>query len=320
MREFFFLAVNTGFSSNGLPTEKCIHFYRERSGNNIDCSIVGNVVIPGGYGTNDVCATISGDDSWKSLAKAIKNNGSRAGIQLSSTWSGYTGNRRFVPLKSADPIMDYKQSAAKYSRQNIIEILSDIKLGVHYSIEAGFDHIQFHCAHGYLFSLLIDPEFCKYSSLFQSGLETIINELKSQEIETSIRFSLITGAHRLDKSREQLIDEIMSLPFDYFDPSFGFYNINKNLIYPVTQSALNSRHNKTLKLASNYPMKKVILSGKSLGLNDSILPENVHIGLCRDLIANPKYLIDRKNGCKNCDKCHYYSNNKTYLECGVLEV
>lgn len=317
-KKVFFLAVNTGFIAKGLPDNRCIEFYRERSGNGIYCSIVGNVVIPNGYGTNNVCATISGDDVWKELTSAISGNGTKPGIQLSATWNGYEGIRKFVASRGDDPISDYKRAVENITFSQITNIVINLRLGIELAVSAGFKHVQIHAAHGYLFSLLIDHEFCKFSSLFQKELESIAHELRVIGIESSIRFSLVTGAHYIDKKRGKLIEQIMKLPFDFFDPSFGFYNVNKNLIYPVTDSALKSRRNKTIELANNYINRKIILSGKSNAIHGGVLPDNVHIGLCRDLIANPNYLQQIDNGCKNHGCCHYYSNGKSFLSCGNL--
>lgn len=318
-KKTFFLAVNTGLSSNSSPNEDCIEFYRERSGNNIDCSIVGNVVITDGFGTNHACSTISDDPAWAELAKSISNNGSIAGIQLSSTWEGYEGIKSFVASREASPIDDYIKKTSNITPFQIEKIISDLKNSINLSIQAGFTHIQIHAAHGYLFSLLIDPYFCQYSELFQKELKVITLELRNLNIESSIRFSLITGSQVVDRHRNSLIQEIMELGFDYFDVSFGFYNINKNLIYPVSVSALKSRWSKTVKLAEANRNQSIIASGKLSREVLAILPDNVHFGYCRDLIANPKFLTENNGkGCNDCGDCHYYSQGNDHLVCGTF--
>lgn len=314
-RKIFFLAVNTGYVENGLPDKRCIDFYTERSGDPIYCSIVGNVVISDGFGTNNVCSKISKDHNWKQLASAISNNGTKAGIQLSSTWKGYLGNIKFVASRIQDPISDYQNSISKINLKEINSILLNLKASMHLSIESGFQHIQIHAAHGYLFSLLIDPLFNKHSDFFLNELNLIVLSMKEYGIETSIRFSLLTGSQVLDKQRQPLVDKIMQMGFDFFDVSFGFYNINKNLIYPETESALKSRRSKTIELAKKYPDKNIIISGKMNRKECIGLPENIHLGICRDLIANPNVLVESEDGCKNYKNCHYYSQGKESLEC-----
>src|SRR5262245_42138047 len=58
----------------------------------------------------------------------------------------------------------------------------------------------------------------------------------------------------------------------------------------------------------------VILSGRaSAAVND--LPHNVHVGLFRDLIANPRFLYDRSQGCQDSGKCHYHSRGAKSVIC-----
>jgi len=52
MNKGFFLAVNTGYFYDGIPTQECLNFYKARSGHGIYCAIVGNTVIKNGYSTN----------------------------------------------------------------------------------------------------------------------------------------------------------------------------------------------------------------------------------------------------------------------------
>jgi len=95
-KKYFFLAVNTGFVANGLPDQRCYNFYVDRSRHGLHCAIVGNVVIPDGVGSNNVCATISGEEAWRRLALGILEQGALPGIQLSSAWQGFNGMKKFV--------------------------------------------------------------------------------------------------------------------------------------------------------------------------------------------------------------------------------
>ena len=135
--------------------------------------------------------------------------------------------------------------------------------------------------------------------------------------ESSLRFSLWTGHPSIDKhGQSQFIEIIVSLPVDYLDVSAGFYNVDKRLIYPTLPDVLSSRRTGTLDLARRYPHIQFIMSGKSSGAWDPSLPANVHVGICRDLIANPNFLRDRDQGCNDCMKCHYFSRGQSYLTCG----
>jgi hypothetical protein len=315
-RKYFFLPVNTGYVEEGLPNDHCVRFYASRSGHGLYCAIVGNIVIPNGFGSNNVCAKISDSRIWQHLASAIAEQGARPGIQLSSTWKNYQGIKKFTPEHNQNPVDEYKAAIRSISAKEVLQIFGNIRRGIELAIRAGFSHIQIHAAHGYLFSLLIDESFSLHSDLALDNLGCLAKELALENIESSLRFSLITGDLSIDKDRSKLIDNLFILPFSFFDVSVGFYNIDKRLIYPTSERLLESRRNSTLALASRFPDKQVILSGKSQGAWNTELPNNVHIGICRDLIANPNFLRDRSKGCTNCMKCHYYSHGELELTCG----
>ncbi|WP_316383744.1 oxidoreductase [Enterobacter mori] len=315
-KNIYFLAVNTGYGNNGEPNDELIEFYKKRSGNGINCSIVGNVVIPNGYGSNQQCLFISKSEKWKHLSQAINDNNTIAGIQLSSTWPNYIGNRNFVAV-SEHIGEKYLSLLSEIKLSDIDKIIDQLDQGIHLCIENGFKHIQLHAGHGYLFSLLIDHIFCKHSEYALNKIEKAFKNLPN-DIETSLRFSLLVGIQKLDKRRkkEQSIENMLSLPFDHFDISFGFYNINKHMIYPETNSMLSSRIKKSLELSANNPNKNFIISGRALKNHVGKLPDNTSLGICRDIIANPNFLNSPNISCDLCNKCHYYSRGELSLTCG----
>lgn len=310
----FFLAVNTGYHLAGEPDDRMIEFYGDRSGSDIYCSIVGNVVIPAGFATNDNCVYISSSDAWKKLADKISSNGSIPGIQLSTTWEGYSGIKKFV-ASSENDFEPYFSIVKNIETHTLDKIFDGFKQGAKLAIECGFKHIQLHAAHGYLLSLVIDSNFCDNHEYAMLMLDKTIKEIREKNIECSVRFSLKTGLQSLDRNRKKDIIKLMSLEPDFFDVSFGFYNINKNMIYPTSSAMLKSRIKSCLELAEAFKDKKIIISGKSLDGYTDNLADNIHLGICRDLIANPNYLTDKSTKCENCKVCHYHSRGEKDLLC-----
>lgn len=314
-RKYFFIAVNTGLVVDELPDERCRTFYRERSGPELYCAIVGNVVIPSGSPSNSVCSFISGSSAWKDLASVITEQGTVAGVQLSSTWDGYKGIRKFA--SKTDGIIGYVEAARSISREQIIQALDGLERGTEHALNAGYRHIQLHAAHGYLFNLLLDYRFSPMLDFVAAHIERWANELRKIGVETSLRVSFGTGNKNYDLADGgRALDSMVAYPVDYIDLSHGFYNIDKRLIYPSTPKILAERSRINLAVAKKYPDKDFILSGKSALAWGSALPNNINIGICRDLIANPDFIRTRQDGCTNCMACHYFSLGRSEISCG----
>jgi 2,4-dienoyl-CoA reductase-like NADH-dependent reductase (Old Yellow Enzyme family) len=316
-RKYFFVGLNTGLVTDGLPDERCCRFYARRSNHGLYCSIVGNVVIPGGVPPNQRTPTISDSPAWTRLAEAIALKGAIPGIQLATAWKGYTGQKKFVSRSSAGEIAHYKQIAGEISAEDIRSLFQSVREGTELAVSAGFRHIQLHAAHGYLFSLLVDGRIYPRAEAVLDAISEWIGQAGTFGIETSLRFSLRTGDNAFDENgRDEFLNAINSLPVDYLDASSGFYDVDKRLIYPSVEGLLRQRRRDTLALANRYMCSQFIYSGKSTRGLDSELPENIHIGICRDLIANPDYLKNSQTGCANMMKCHWYSRGKEYIICG----
>jgi 2,4-dienoyl-CoA reductase-like NADH-dependent reductase (Old Yellow Enzyme family) len=183
-------------------------------------------------------------------------------------------------------------------------------------VDAGFRHLQVHAAHGYLFSLLVDYRLNEHAPEALERLTYWAARHSAAGIETSIRLSLRTGDSEFDADgSDHFHAEIAGLPFDFVDVSSGFYNIDKQLIYPGRPDVLRTRRAETIALADRFPERRFILSGRALLEPEHDLPPNLHIGLCRDLIANPDYLADNSKGCVNSGKCHYFSRGTDHVIC-----
>jgi 2,4-dienoyl-CoA reductase-like NADH-dependent reductase (Old Yellow Enzyme family) len=315
-RLIFFVSVNTGFVTEGQPDERCMDFYRSRSSERLHCAIVGNVVVPDGYGSNLSTPTISHSAVWTRLASAIAARKTLPGIQLATAWEGYCGSRSFRSRDSRDTLERSKELVRGMSRAQLDRVLNSFDAGAEIALLHGFRHIQVHAAHGYLLSLLIDGRISSYADAALGRLSALARRCQGEGVETSIRISLRTGDRNFDATgREDFYAAIAALNFNFIDVSSGFYNIDKQLIYPARPEILAMRREETLNLAAAFPHRHFILSGRALTQADEHLPDNVHIGICRDLIANPKYLTELGSGCINSGKCHYFSRNEKHLTC-----
>jgi NADPH2 dehydrogenase len=314
-RQIFFLGVNTGFVCDGLPDEYFLEFYRDRSSPDLHCAIIGNVVVPGGFGTNSQTPELSESFRWTEVADAIAGAGSIPGIQLATTWPDYLGQRKFVYGESNRVIDDARKLLASMTRGDVNKILNQFRHAAQMAVDHGFGHIQIHAAHGYLPNLLLDRDLNSLFCYAQEGMAKLSDFLRAQRIETSLRWSMRTGDLEFD--RRGFVEgfaDIVPLRFEYVDLSSGYYNIDKRLIYPSTEDIVSQRRVDSLRLAQVYPEQRFIISGR-ISTFSGDLPDNVALGICRDLIANPNFLRGWTNGCRSRGKCHYYSRGSDRLTC-----
>ncbi len=312
----FLVGLNTGFTTAKEPDYRLAEFYARRSSPALHCAIVGNVLVPGGYGTNANTATISDSPAWRRVTAGITARGTLPGVQLANAWPKYIGARGFRSNSPHEVISRSRELVRDLGAVEMHAAFDALDEGTALSLGAGFRHVQVHAAHGYLFCLLVDSRFNPRASEALERLTEWAARLFGMGIETSIRFSLLTGDPGFDlDGSDQFHERLAELPFDFFDVSSGFYNIDKRLIYPARTDILRARRAATISLARRFPSKRFILSGRALRNSEDDLPANVHIGLCRDLIANPDFLIDPRRGCTNAGKCHYYSRGEEHVIC-----
>lgn len=311
------MAVNTGFVTNETPDNRFISFYAERCSSKLYCAIVGNVVVPGGVGTNPNTPRLTPSKAWTDVCSAIGEKGSLPGIQLSTTWPDYVGMRKFVSAHPEKVISEARELVERIGPSGTTTVLNQLTAGTAMAIEHGFKHIQFHAAHGYLLNLLIDHRLNKYADHVLQQLGDLSDQIRNEGAETSLRLSLMSGYQKFDVCETgTFLDRACGTSFSFFDVSSGFYNIDKRLIYPARPEILRLREEQSLSLANRHPDASFIVSGRAYGFNWDAMPANAHIGVCRDLIANPQFLDNPASGCRNLNKCHYFSRGEPYITCG----
>ncbi|WLA83239.1 hypothetical protein [Bradyrhizobium elkanii] len=212
-RRAFFVGLNTGYVDAGEPDQRMVAFYDERSSPKLSCAIVGNVVVPGGYGVNAVTPKISRSQRWNELASAISAHDTIAGIQLATVWEGYAGPTSFRPKSWAEAIVKSRAFAATVTPGRLEQLFSDLRTGTELAAEAGFRHVQLHAAHGYLFGLLLDSRLYAGAADCLAHVEAWARRSRLDGLETSLRISLKTGDERFDRhGTEAFQDQVSRLP------------------------------------------------------------------------------------------------------------
>ncbi|MBW9110083.1 NADH:flavin oxidoreductase/NADH oxidase [Microbacterium ureisolvens] len=110
-------------------------------------------------------------DAWTPIVAAIRSRGAVAGVQLAhagrkaSTWSPFSGRRGSVPAEeggwttvgpSAIAFDGYAEPVA-LDRAGIDRVVEDFAAAARRAVEAGFQVLELHGAHGYLLHQFLSP-------------------------------------------------------------------------------------------------------------------------------------------------------------------
>ena len=110
-------------------------------------------------------------DAWKRIVDFVHAQGSRIAIQLAHAGRKGSVERPWGPradrpliedgwpliAPSAIPWSDEDQTPREMTREDMDRVRDDFVRAVGWAIEAGFDMVELHCAHGYLLSSFLTP-------------------------------------------------------------------------------------------------------------------------------------------------------------------
>jgi 2,4-dienoyl-CoA reductase-like NADH-dependent reductase (Old Yellow Enzyme family) len=333
---FFLAPINTSFAYWGGPTDQLLQFHHERSGKGIGVSYVGNVAISNKFVVNNRTLFFNKNlNRWKDLAYLISANGSLPGVQLACRISKLTPSKFWIN-PNADVYIKIMQSELySFSTSFLKEIVNYFVCSAQIANSLGFKIIQIHSAHGYFLSQLMnrvinirDDEFGLNKTLM---LEMIINAIKKElpDIVLDIRISLLDGIEKVEIERdykEELINRIAKSDTDIISISNGFYDINKNLIYPPRKWGHGVYIKMILPFTEKYPNKLWNIVGNIWDLRQlpHDLPSNLTFSIGRALIADPNFIHKSLNEefekiivCTECNECHYYMKGYEFITCPV---
>ena len=334
----FLAPINTGFSANSLPTERLTEFHRLRSGAAIGLSMVGNVAVhPDAVSnaTNCVLVNNSSVASFSLVAKAIKDNGSAAGIQLAHATPNIVPTRKWKAESITLESETLKSTIANIPLRQLDEHISRFCKSAALACKAGFDVVQIHAAHGYLLSLLLNGDFNprrdKYS-VDGSWLSDFIERLRDAVPRPKWLSFRINAAYLPDnidsQSRvaQELSQKLDRSGVDFIDISAGVYNIDRNLIYPRSREGDAPPYLSVATRIAKHASAVVGFAGQASEFHSyqHLLGPLTVVSIGRPLIADPSFATKVKDGtlstirhCAFKGHCHYFSRGKDFLECGV---
>jgi 2,4-dienoyl-CoA reductase-like NADH-dependent reductase (Old Yellow Enzyme family) len=200
------------------------------------------------------------------------------------------------------------------------------------AIEAGFSVIQVHAAHGYLLSLLLNPDVNQRTDRFQFGgpwFHGLVEDTKSVLGENllSVRLNAMVGISPSEVEYalfRQIAADVISAGADIIDVSAGLYTLDRRLIYPNRGDGPLPHFGIARRLLAEAQCL-VAIAGNISGLEDmpSDLPDRLLINVGRSLIADARFAQKLRDGrgstvtcCRRTGRCHYFSRGEKSLTCG----
>ena len=188
----------------GVVNDRIIRFFEERAKNEVGIIITGSVGIsPEGRGLPTQLSIY--DDQFipglKQLTDAVHHAGSKVGAQIyhagRQASETITGIQPIAP--SAIPCASVGNDPREMTKQEIYEMKEKFLQAARRCVEAGFDMIEVHFAHGYLLHSFLSPHSNKRTDEFGGSLENRmrfpievlreIAELYGDKVAVTIRIS-----------------------------------------------------------------------------------------------------------------------------------
>lgn len=219
--------------------------------------------------------------------------------------------------------------------KQIFKVLDQFVESAKLLIRAGYKIIQVHAAHGYFFSRLMNRVVNNRKDDFKFGSKVIFQYLaegikfSSSNVILDVRLNLLDGIENIEAEvsyKEYLYQLAIEAGFNVISLSNGFYDIDKNLIYPDKMQPHALYVEYVAKLAEKYSSVYWNSAGNiyDIGLLPSSIPANLTFSMGRQLIADPgtieKFFCGNKfeiNECNDCRLCHYYSRGERFITCPI---
>ncbi len=292
---------------NGLVTDWHIDHYATRAAGQVGLIIVeATSVLPEGRISDNDLGIWSDDhiSGLKKIVDRVHSYGTKVGIQLAH--AGRKSTSKSCPHVSVteEPFSDEYEKPNKLDSDQIEKVALAFRNGARRALEAGFDFIEIHAAHGYLLSIFLSPISNTRNDEWGGSKEARfefprlviekIREVWADEKPLGIR---ISASDHLDNGiSKQDLDYIASegkaLGVDIFNVSSGGVVSAPINIYPGYQIGLAEM----IRRENNVP----VIAG---GLIDSVdmATEIIESGradllyLGRALLRNPYWVMDAAN-------------------------
>lgn len=324
----------------GEVNQRIIDFFVERAKNEVAIIISGSVGIsPEGRGLPTQLSIY--DDKFipglKKMTDAVHEAGAKIGAQIyhagRQASEAVTGIQPIAP--SAIPCEILGNNPREMTKEDIIEIKEKFKKAAERSIEAGFDLIEVHFAHGYLLHSFLSPHSNKREDEYGGSLENRMRfpmEVLKEVVEVSKGKAPVIIRISADEYLEDglkfeevktICREAVNAGIDAISLTAGSYDAVEYTIQPmfINQGFLIP-FGEQLKKEVNVP---IIVAGRlnSAELIESIVEEDKAdmVAIGRGLIADEELVVKMKNkdyeDIRYCVACNQGCIDKVFLGQGI---
>lgn len=296
------MCMYSALEHSGLANDFHLAHYTARAIGQVGLIIVeATGVLPEGRITDD-CLGLYNDaqrDALKPVVDAVHRQGAKIGIQLNHA------GRKCKAVLGVDSItapseiaFDSDYRLPKPLDETMIEeVFSAFKDAARRALEAGFDMIEIHAAHGYLISQFMSPisnkrtDQYKDGALFLKGVVDAIREVWPEDKVLGVRVS----ATDYEKDGQDLTDTIAMLSKSIHE--LDLINVSSGGITPILPHQIYPGYQVEMASAIKQALGKPVIACGLLGSPDlaSYLLETDKadfIGLARPLLRNPHWVLE----------------------------
>ena len=267
-------------------------------------------------------------DSLKRVSSVVHENGGIVAIQLAHAGNRGKGKNEYAALGPSDLLIEGIKIASAMTDDDIKRTVKAFGEAAERSVNAGFDAVQIHSAHGYLLSQFLSPYYNKRDDNYGGNLENrakllleVYEEIRNRVGKAFPVMVKINSEDFLDGG--MTVDEMVKVAhmledrgMDAIELSGGTFESGRLIPSRVGTERSEKREVYYKKAATAFKKEikiPLILVGGFLSFN--IAEEVVHSGLAdyvalsRPLIREPHLVARWANGdrrkasCISCNKC-----------------
>ncbi|AUD65356.1 hypothetical protein BK011_06510 [Tenericutes bacterium MZ-XQ] len=181
-------------------------------------------------------------EGLKKIVHAIHVHGAKAGIQINH--AGRKARVEHPVAPSAVPFNGELSLPREMTLEDIKKVISDFQAAARRALEAGYDLLELHAAHGYLLFQFLSPNSNKRTDAYQDRKKILVDVIKAvrevwpEEKTLAIRFSATEYVEEgVDPFwLSNVINEIKDLGVDIIDVSSGGNVVSQSIrLYPGYQ-------------------------------------------------------------------------------------